>query len=87
MHSGRGAEETAISGGGGERGHRQGFQILWAPPVDVELLQIPRAVDLGNRRRLAVSVEELGPVKYGVEEDVAHPWQGGSDASGVRILF
>ena len=46
MHSGSGAEETAISDGEGEGGHHQGFQRLWAPPGDGDLLQIPRAGDL-----------------------------------------
>ena len=31
--------------------------------------------------------EELGPGKDVVEEDFAHPQQGGGNASGVRILF
>ena len=53
MSLGRGAEETVISSGGGEGGHPQGFQSLWAPPGDGDLLQIPRAGNLGNRRILA----------------------------------
>ena len=48
MHSGSGSEETEFSGGGGEGGHHQGFQRLWAPPGDGDLLQIPRAGDLGD---------------------------------------
>ena len=39
MHSGIGAEETKFSDGGGEGGHRQGFQRLWAPPRDGDLLK------------------------------------------------
>ena len=53
MHAGSGAEEMAFSGGGGEGGHRRGFQRLWAPPGYDDLLQIPRADDLINGRRLA----------------------------------
>ena len=33
-----------ISSGGGEGGHRQGFKILWVPPGDGDLLQIPGRV-------------------------------------------
>ena len=61
VHSGNGAEETAISGGGGEGVHRQGFQHLWEPLGYGDLLQIPGAGDLGNRRRLAGGGKELGP--------------------------
>ena len=72
MHLGSGEEETAFSGGGGEGGHRQGFQRLWVPPGYGDLLQIPRAGDLGDGRQrlLAGGDEELGPGKDGVEEDV-----------------
>ena len=63
MHSGSGAEETEISGRGGEGGHRQGFQRLWDPPGDGDLLQIPGAGDLGNGRKLSGSGDELGPGK------------------------
>ena len=87
MHSGNRDEETAIIRGGGEGGHRQGFQRLWSPPGDGDLIQIPRAGDIDNGQRLADGGEELGPGEYCVEEDVTHPQQGGSDASGVRILF
>ena len=45
---GSGAEETAISGGEGDGGHRQGFQRLWAPPGDGNILQITGEGDLGN---------------------------------------
>ena len=61
VHSGSGAEETEVSGGGGEGGQRQGFQRLWAPPGDDDLLQIPGAGDLGDGRQLAGGGEELGP--------------------------
>ena len=46
----RRAEATAISSGGGEGGHRQGFQRLWAPPGDGDLLQIPETGDIGGRQ-------------------------------------
>ena len=76
-----------ISGGGGEEVHRQGLWNLWAPPGDGDLLQIPMAGDIGNGQLLADGGEELGLGKDGVEEDITHPQQGGSDASVVRILF
>ena len=63
------------------------FSAYGFPPGDGELLQIPRAGDLGNGRRLDGGGEELGPDEDGVEEDVTHPKQGGSDASGVRLIF
>ena len=53
VHQGSGVEETAICGGGGEGGHCQGFQRLWAPPGDGDLLQIPGTGDIGVVRRLA----------------------------------
>ena len=53
VRSGSGAKEMAISGGGGEGGHFQVFQRLWAPPGDRGLLQIPRAGYLVDVRRLA----------------------------------
>ena len=86
VHSGSGAEEMGIIGGGGEGGPCQGFQSLWASPGDGDLLQIPRAGDLGDGRQLAGGGEELGPGEGGVEEDAADNQQGGS-ASGVRLLF
>ena len=67
MHSGSGAEETAISGRVGEGGHRQGFQRLWAPPVDGDILQIPGAGDLGDGRQLDGGGEETGPGKDGLD--------------------
>ena len=61
VHLGRRAEEKAISGGGGEGGHRQGFQSIWDPPGDGDLLQIPGSSDLGNGQLLVGGGEELGP--------------------------
>ena len=87
MHSGRGEEETTISRGGREVDHSQVFQRLWSPPRDGDLLQIPRAGDLGNGRRLSRVGEELGLVEEVVEDDVVHPKHGGINASGVRLLF
>ena len=52
VQPGRGAEETAIIGGGGEGFHQQGFQRLWAPPGDGDILQIPGTVDICGRRQL-----------------------------------
>ena len=83
----RGAEETEISGEGGEGGHRQGFQHLWAPPGDGDLLQIPGTGALGGRRRLSGVGNELVPGKGGLEEDDAHPQPGGGGAAGVRLIF
>ena len=58
----RGAEETKISGGGGEGGHSQVFQRLWATPGDGDLSQIPGMGDLSGGQRLAGGGEELVPV-------------------------
>ena len=63
VYSESGAEETAISGRGGERGHHQGFQRLWLPPGDGEYLQILVSGDLGNQQQQAGVGEELGPGK------------------------
>ena len=65
MHLGSGAEDTVISSGGGEGGHCQGFQRLWAPTGDGNLLQIPREGDLGNRSLLDGGGKELGLGEYG----------------------
>ena len=67
VHSGSRAEETAIIGGRGEGGHRQGFHRIWAPPEDGELLIIPGVGNLSDRLRLAGGGEELGPGKDGLE--------------------
>ena len=67
VHQGSGAEETAISGGEVEEGHLQGFQRLWEPPWDVDLLQIPGAGDIGNGWQLAGGGEEIGPGEEGLE--------------------
>ena len=53
VHLGGGAEATAISGRGWEGGHRQGFQRLWEPPGDGDLLQITGAGDLGDGQQIA----------------------------------
>ena len=57
MHSvvqtGSGEEAMVLSSGGGEGVHHQGFQCLWLPPVDSDLLPIPGTGDLGGGRRLA----------------------------------
>ena len=87
MHSRSEAEETAFSGVGGEGGHCQGFQRLWEPPGDGDLLQIPRAVYLGKRRPLAGGSDNLGPGEDGVEKDVADTQQGEIDTLGFRLLF
>ena len=84
---GSGAEDTAINGRRGEVGHRQGFKRLWDTPGDGDLLQIPGTGDIGGRRRLVGGGEVLVPGKGGLEEDGAHPQQGGGSAVGVRILF
>ena len=63
VHLGSGAEETEISGGGGEGGHRQGSQRIWAPPGDGDILQMPGSSDIVNGGRLAGGGEELGPGK------------------------
>ena len=87
MQPERGADETEISGGGGEGGHHQVFQRLWATPGYGDLPQIPDMGDLSGGQRLAGGGEELVPGKEVFEEDVAHPYQGGGGATGVRIIF
>ena len=67
VHPGSGAEETEISGGGGEGVHRQVFQRLWVPPGYGDLLQIPGAGDIGGRRLLAGGGEKLVPDKEGLD--------------------
>ena len=57
VQPGSGAEETLIIGGGGEGGHRQGFQHLWVPTEDGDLLQILGTGDHSGRRRLFGSSE------------------------------
>ena len=87
MKTGRGAEETAISSGVGEVGHRQGFQRLWAPPGDGDLLQIHGTGDLGGRQRLDGGGDKVVPGKGSLEKDGAYPQQGGGGLAGVQLLF
>ena len=61
VQSGSRAEETEISGGGGEVGHRQDFQRLWDPPGYGDPLQIPGVGDIGDGRQLVSDGEELVP--------------------------
>ena len=44
-----GEEATALGGRGGELGHLQVMQRLWAPPGDGGLLPIPGAGDVSKR--------------------------------------
>ena len=67
VHSGSGSEEKEIIIGGGEGGHRKGFQRLWDPPGDGKLLRIPGAGDIGNGKRLDGGGEEIGLGKKGLE--------------------
>ena len=67
VHLGSGAEETTIIGGGVEVSHHQGFQRLWFPPGDGDLLQITGAGVIGDGKRLAGGGEELGLGKEGSE--------------------
>ena len=69
----QGLEETTISGRGGDIGHCQIFQRLWAPPGDGELLQIPGMGYLGGIQQLAGSDEGIVPVKGSLEEDDVYP--------------
>ena len=59
LQTGWGIETMYISGGGGEGGHRQGFQRLWVTDGDGDLLQITGMGDTGGRRRLAGGGKEL----------------------------
>ena len=87
VHPGSGVEETSISGRGGEGGHRQGFQCLWAPPVDGDLLPIPGEGDIGGRRQLDGGGTEFDKGEGGMEEDEKDLHQGvGRDAS-IRIFI
>ena len=72
-----------ISGGGGEGGHRQGFQRLWTPPGYGDLLQIPGTGDIGGRQRLTGGGKELFPRKGGLEEDDVNHQQGWGGAAGA----
>ena len=87
VQMGSGEEVMVIISRGGEGGHRQGFQLLWDPPGDGDLLQIPGTGDLGGRRRLDGGGKELVPGAGGMEEDDANFWQGGGGAAGVRLIF
>ena len=83
VHPGNGAKETAISIRGGEGGLCQGFHLLWALSRYGDILQKPGGGDLGGGRRLDGCGEELVLGKEVLDQDVAHPRQGGSDAAGV----
>ena len=87
VQSGRGTEMTVISVGGGEGVHCQGFQRLWAPPGEGDLLQIPGTGDLGGRRRLAGDGKEIVPGKGGLEEDDANHRQRGGGRRGCPASF
>ena len=87
MHLDSEAEETALIRGGGEVGYQQGFQSLLAPPGYGDLLQISRAGDLGDGRRIDGGGEELGPGEDFVDEDVVDSQQWGSNAVSVWLLF
>ena len=87
LQPGSGAEKTVISGGGGEGGHRKVFQHPWASHGDGDLIKIPGKDDLGSRQRLLGSSKEIFSVEDSLEEDVAHPQQGGGGAAGVRLLL
>ena len=76
-----------ISGGGGEGVQHQGFQSLWTPPGDGELIQIPGTGDLGGGRQLDGGGKELLPDKGSLEENASNPQQVRGGAAGVRLLF
>ena len=63
------------------------FQRLWEPPGNGYLLQIPETGDLSGRQQLVGGGEELFPDKGDVEEDGAHPQQGGGVPAGIPLLF
>ena len=50
-----------VSGGGEDVGYLLGFQRLWAPPGDGDLLQIPGTGDIRGKQRLTGGSEELVP--------------------------
>ena len=54
LQKGSRKEATSIGIVGGEGGHRQGIQRLWALPVDGDLLPIPGTGEIGGGQRLSV---------------------------------
>ena len=80
-------EATALDRGGGEEGHRQGIQRLWAPPGYGDLLPIPGTGDLRGGQQLAGGSQELVLGEGGVEEDDENPHQGGGGDTGVWIFL
>ena len=87
VKKGSGEEETALSSGGGEVGHRQGIQILWSPPGYGELLPIPGTGNLGFIQQLSSGGKELVPGEGCVEEDDKNLQHGGDGTAGVRLHF
>ena len=69
MKEGGGAEATELGRGGGEGGHIQGVQHIWAPPGDDDLLQIPGEVGLSGGKRLGGGGQKPGEGVGGVAED------------------
>ena len=63
------------------------FSTHGRPPGDGGLIKIPGTDDIGSRQQLAVGGEELVLGKDGLEEDVAHPQQGGGGTAGVPLIF
>ena len=82
-----GAEATALIIEGGEGGHRQGFQCLWDPPGDGDLLHTTGTGDISGIRQLVGGGKKLVPGKGGTEEDDVDPQKGEGGAAGVRMFL
>ena len=72
---------------GGEGGDRQGFQNLWAPPGDDDLLQIFVTVDLSIRQRISGCGKELILGEGDMEEDDTNLQQGGEALQVFGFFF
>ena len=77
MKEGGGSEVTALGRKGGECGHIQGIQLVWAPPGYGDLLQIPGEGDIGGGRVLAKCGQKPGEGAGSVAEDNKNHQQGG----------
>ena len=67
LQTGSETEVTLIRSSGGEGGHLQGFQCLWDPLGDGDILQISGTGDIGIKQRLARGCKELVPGEGGIQ--------------------
>ena len=87
MKEGGGEEATMIGIRGGQGGHIQGVQHIWAPPGDCELLQIPGEGGLNGGLQFTGVGQKPGEGAGGVAEDDEDPQQGGGGDAGFRIFI